>query len=267
MTARYGTVSAYFESMYRLSKTTLEIVRHRGLHPDAHSTALRTSIEHFRTEIDAILKNSAEHLKDVRRCRSTQDLLEYWGLYLHVSFVLAELCRPALHAARSADAYREVCIENLINTIDAYLGLQQVTAYARQSWAAVHRALSCALLLGILGEHNQNNRARQLLVRFIGTMQDITVNIDPAEIAAPLQRGINALQKLNIADVKFEPSLAVADGSTLDADGSLRLQSSILTPAQSTEEWLEYSPHSILNTILWGADGPAGNPTPLPMPW
>lgn len=259
MPMHYGEVSSYQQAMFKLAKVTLDIMRDRGLYPNSHGHTLCTAIESHHKEIVSIVSSAADYLQDSRHCESTQDYIEYWGLYLHSSFVVSELCRPAVNPARGADAHRELCIHSLVNTVDAYLGLQSVTAYARQSWAAIHRALSSALLLGILGEHNRNSRARHLLANLVSTMQEMTTSIDPAEMAAPLQRGINALQKLNLSGSTTDASQHTSNASKVD--------NALISAPQPYTEGDDFSPHAILNSILWGTVGPGDNPTALPMPW
>lgn len=189
------------------------------------------------------------------------------GLYLHTSYTLSELYRPAISPNTSdyelSKAFKQSCIDNLVNTVEAYLGLNNITSFARQSWAAMHRALSSALLLGILGEHVRNERARRIIGRFIAVLGDITSSIDPQEISAPVQRGISALRKLRIQEPRpphFGDDTNIFaspnDGTSTDEDGSLRLDhSAIITPANTESvgpEGDEHSPYSVLNSILWG---------------
>lgn len=188
------------------------------------------------------------------------------GLYLHTSYALSELYRPAISPSTSdyelSKAFKQLCIDNLINTVEAYLGLNNTTAFARQSWASMHRALSSALLLGILGEHLRNERARRLVGRFIAVMGDITNSVDPLEISAPVQRGVNALRKLRIGEPQpphmgggtnvFMPP---SDGA--NENGSKFDYSAMITPTSADgtgSEHDEHSPFTILNNILWGSD-------------
>ena len=114
------------------------------------------------------------------------------------------------------------------------------TAFARQSWAALHRALGAALMLGIIGEHTRSERARRLLSRFINVMADITNNLDPQEISSPIQRGLAALSKLGIHDARDSlVTNGIAVGSKDHEDVS-----AIITPANSEME--ERSPYSVL---------------------
>jgi len=125
----------------------------------------------------------------------------------------------------------------------------------------MHRALSSALLLGILGEHIRNERARRLISRFIAVLGDIANGVDPEEISAPVQRGLAALGRLKIQ----EPSNGyVGDGSFVHNSGILMEQdglpkldhSALITPAHSDHGSLppseDHSPHQVLNQILWG---------------
>ncbi|EME81452.1 uncharacterized protein MYCFIDRAFT_139761 [Pseudocercospora fijiensis CIRAD86] len=230
-------------------------------------------INQHREEIANIMRDAAEHLRDSRKCTSSRETLEHWALYLHTSYAMSELCRPAISPRTSSElvkGFKSVCVENLVNTIEAFLGLNNITFFARQSWAAVHRALSSALLLGILGEHRVNERARKLIGRFITLMSDITSTVDPTEASAPVQRGITALRKLNIEEARssfneLTPTDGGATVAPVDNDGTLKIDhSQIFTPANSdttvtAEE--ENSPYSILNTILWGnvSGGIGGN--------
>ena len=264
MPQHFRAVPHYHASMYRLCRVGLDIVQDRTL--SLQPRELHDRIVQHRDAISSIMRDAAEYLRDSRKCTSPQETLEHWGLYLHTSYALSELCRPAISPSTAdrelARAFKPLCIDNLVNTVEAFLGLNNITQYARQSWASVHRGLGSALLLGILGEHTRNDRARRLLGRFIAVMQDITTNIDPQEISLPVQRGVEALRKLNIQDTRSSSFTgntmggASNDNGMLGADGSLKLEhSSILaTPTSDTAYGApeEYSPYSVLNSILWG---------------
>ena len=188
-------------AMYRLCKVGLDVVRDRSKAMSSRDSFAR--ITRLREEISTITTSSAPHLRDARACRSHRDSIEHWALSLHVSYITSELLRPAIspstqHNADLARHFRQPCLDSLADVVAAWLGLQNVTAYARHSWASVHRALSCALLLGIMGEHARNERCRRLLGRFVALIGDITGSVDPQEIAAPMGRAIAALRRLDI---------------------------------------------------------------------
>ncbi|OQN99860.1 hypothetical protein B0A48_14630 [Cryoendolithus antarcticus] len=275
MPMHYGPVSAYHAAMYPLVKIGLEIVRDRARANEMSPIELHDQIAHQRDAVSKIMREAADYLRDSRKCTNPRENLEHWALYLHSSYYLSELARSAISPRADphlAKAYRSLCVENLSNTVEAFLGLNNITSYARFSWSAIHRGLGSAILLGILGEHTKNERARDLLARFITAIHDITVNIDPQEIAAPLQRGIAALRRLNIHEAAgseyyhdYVPAEgANADGLILGVDGSLQLESglqgNLYTPPDSVLEGAgvknEHSPYSVLNTILWGNEDP-----------
>jgi hypothetical protein len=209
----------------------------------------------------------AGHLSDLAKCRTLKDQLEYWNFYLHRSYVLAELCRHAITFNRQKQDHKHrdlprnlafLCMESLKNTVEAYLGLQNITRFATQSWAAVHRSLSCAVLLGILGEPARNEVVRLLLLRIIGTMQAAYFGLDPMEIPTPVSRGVAALQKLTPLDslAMDVPSVEVSDlgdmDTLLETDGFG--SSSEDSPHAYFGE--EQYPYTVLNSILWGDSAP-----------
>ncbi|KJX99399.1 fungal specific transcription factor domain protein [Zymoseptoria brevis] len=257
MPNHFGGVSSYHQCMYRMCKIGLDIIRDRARAstPREHIASIRQ----HRDSIAAVMRDASEHLRDSRKCATSQDTLEHWALYLHTSYATSELCRPAISPSTTSseivNTFRSVCVEYLANTVEAFLGLNNITFFARQSWAAVHRALSSALLLGILGEHTRSERARRLVGRFITLMSEVTSTVDPTEVSAPVERGIAALRKLNIEAARSEASFAGNGDAPADSDGSmLKLDhGQIFTPANSDgPPHEEFSPYSVLNTILWG---------------
>ena len=168
-----GLVNAsYIDSMRCLCKIGLNINRRKAVSQPTNVQIL--SIADQRDKIQDIVERMADHLADAGKCHSIKEQLEFWNLFLHRSYILSELCRPAItyHHRRKehkelAASLRETCITNLANTVEAFLGLHNITEFATQSWAAVHRSLSSALLLGILGEpaRNEGPVVRDLVVR------------------------------------------------------------------------------------------------------
>lgn len=273
MPQHFGYVSSYHASMYRICKVGLDIVRDRSRAMSSREQVNR--INQHRDEISSTMRDASEHLRDSRACSSGQETLEHWALYLHTSYAMSELCRPAISPNTSSEvvrSFKAVCVENLVNVVESFLGLNNITFFARQSWAAVHRALSSALLLGILGEHTRNERARAHIASFIALMGEVTSAVDPTEVSGPVHRGVTALKKLNIEQPPPPPprsaSFSTAEsvtqteassGALVDANGVLKLdQSHVFTPSNSEttgtgEE--DHSPYSVLNHILWGRGG------------
>lgn len=255
----------YVESMYRLCKVGLDIVRERQRPQNSHDSLIR--ITEHRNELQEIMIDAADYLKDSRRCRSMRDQLEHWALYLHISYITSELCRPAISPATAgfdlSKTLRKTCIDSLTNTVEAFLGLQNMTPFATRSWSAVHRSLSSALLLGILGEHNRNERARGLLQNVIQVLSDVTKDVDPAEMATPITRSVSALERLlritsthnrktSESGSQASPTMHVftaddINSALVNGDGHLFSQSPLLGLE------LDSSPYALMESIVWGA--------------
>lgn len=268
-----GTPGArpYVHCMYRLCKCGLEILRDRA-QPQNSNEALQRITEH-RNELQNIMMDAADYLKDSRRCRSMRDQLEHWALYLHISYVTSELCRPAISPATTGldltKTLRKTCLDSLANTVEAFLGLQNMTVFASRSWAAVHRAISSALLLGILGEASRNERARMLVGNLVTVLTEITSKLDPAELSAPISRSIGALRKLiNNADRSMDLSANGGLNTAANASATADTSPLMVHNLEDVLNWedssygsqspfsgidFEQSPYGIMDTIMWGA--------------
>ncbi|KAK0268852.1 hypothetical protein LTR35_015274 [Friedmanniomyces endolithicus] len=277
MPQNIAEVGEYHASMYQLCKVGLDIVRDRAMRLEPAEQYSRILL--CRDEIATITRNSAAYLRDTRLCSTAKERLEHYGLYLHSSYALSELYRPAISPSAAdseiAKAFRAPCLENLANTVESYLGINNITPYAQQSWGAMHRALSSALLLGILGEHTRSERARRLIGQFVTVIGDITNSVDPQEISLPFQRGLLALARLKVQEPgggttggQYAGSGETAtfigrhagNGAGREGEGTGGLplpdQSALFTPADSSEHGSllgeDHSPYEVLNTILWG---------------
>lgn len=240
--------------MKNLCEIGLLIVQERTENPDLRNEMRR--IKQHSGEIGMTMTRSYIYLQDPSACRSIRDQVEYWNLYMHRSYILSELYRPGLRRKASIEAaeLRNLCIENLENTVEAFLGLQNVTRFATQSWAAVHRSLSAALLLGILRQPVTNERARVLLDKLISIMSTVNSTLDPSEVSVPVSRSVIALSQLNsslAAEIDIRdgtPSIPLsgfdrAEHPDVTSDGSI--------PAKSDPD-KDNSPHGLMERILWG---------------
>jgi hypothetical protein len=263
---RHKTSSAklsYVESMRHICKIGLDIVNQRAVARSPHHRLLY--IVERRDKFLEIVQQVDDHLTDLSKCRLMREQLEFWNFNLHRSYILSELCRPTLrneygHAdhrdlARSLKAF---CIENLANTVEAFLGLHNVTFFATQSWAAMYRSLSSGLLLGMLGESQSSERAKGLLFRLAGVMSTLLSQADLGDLSAPLTRSVTALNKLiqpqaeKTEDVGQDaPAFDVQYG----ADPAIGMQYSgplSASPYSQVAFGDENSPYSLINSIIWG---------------
>lgn len=231
---------SYAECMLQLCTIALDIVSNRATVTSAHRGHREmVHIEELRRQILAIQQQECAHLKDLAKCTSMAQHLEHWNWRMHRSYVLAELCRPMLTKRESRDKateeLRNICIEALVGTVAAFLGLHNLTTFALTSWAAVYRSLSSALLLGILETSAHREETRALLDKLVTIMSSIS-SADSSEVPAPIARAVAALSRLE-QSIGGEDS-AVDTGST---------------------EVAEILPHVQMHNILWGVPSNASS--------
>ena len=197
----------FAECMYRIAKVGILTVRNR-VAPQSIESRLSRCVD-LRNEIARTRDNAADHLKEPRACKTIRDQVEYWVLHLHASYMTSELCRPAISPG-TADfdkgaALRRLCIANLLNTVEAFNGIANASPLHARSWSVLHRALSAALLLGILGEPLRNSRAHDTIRQLIKIMKE-GATPDQAETGleqemdGPVTRSVSALNKLIAAE-------------------------------------------------------------------
>ena len=250
--------------MRRLCTIGLDVVQQRAVSRPMQQR-LRQIVE-YRDQIQEDFEQAQDHLTDITKCRLMRDYLEFWNLFMHRSYILSELCRPTIgkHHYRKEDkqlagSLRALCIENLTNTVESFLGLQNITKFANQSWAAVHRSLSSALLLGILGEPGRNERVRKLMSKLAAIMTDVMSSVDSNEIATPLSRSVAALHKLiphspetGVGEIN-QYMLSAEDFYQFDDQTTSSWSGSMGSPVQMASTHDSNSPYSILNSIFWGS--------------
>ncbi|KAI9725161.1 MAG: hypothetical protein M1828_003503 [Chrysothrix sp. TS-e1954] len=185
--------------MQRICKVGLDTVRNR-VRPQSIESRLSRCVD-LRAEIEDTQKQAAEHLRKIELCRNAQQKTEHWTMHLHASYMLSELCRPAISPSISVfdkdKKLRAQCIIHLMNTVEAFIGLASVSPTHTRSWPISHRALSSALLLGILGESTRNSRAQEILAKLSSLVREIAAITDGGQLSAPVQRSLSALHKLS----------------------------------------------------------------------
>jgi len=232
--------------MRRLCKIGLEIVQQRAI-----SLPLHRQLSHIvecRDQIQEDFEQMEDHLTDITKCRLMKDYLEFWNLSMHRSYILSELCRPTIRAQSYRKEHRDLalslralCIQNLTETVEAFLGFQNISKFACQSWAAVHRSLSSALLLGILGEATRSGHVQGLLSRLTAVMLELISGVDPNELSEPLVRSVTALQRF-VQRTTGE----VSESSSSTTSGIGALSSLSASPDGPL-------PYDIVNSIFWGS--------------
>jgi hypothetical protein len=237
---------SYQRCMLRLCLVALDIVDNRSAAVVDESNLVRRIYE-GRERVLVISRQASPHLRGLSACVAAKDYMEYWNWNMHCSFVLSELSQPVLTYKADAQPIiddvaklKQLCIEALSDTVEAFLNLYNLTAFARSSWAAVHRSLSSALLLGILRQPRRDDKVRHNLERLILVMSsgEDFGSPESAEMPAPVTRAVAALRKLAILD----------DSSEADAASSAQ------TWGRPNGAVAEAAPHVLVRDIMWGSE-------------
>lgn len=198
LNAERGGLS-YADCMWRITRIGLLTVQNR-VSRQTMGVRLNTCSE-LRDDVVKTQTAAADHLRDVRKCASVHEQAEYWTFYLQASYMISELCRPGVNPGTSENEksthLRRLCIENLLKTVEAFNGLALAFPLHTRTWSIKHRALSAALLLGILGEPLRNQQAQALVKQFIRLVREMAATMDGGELSPPVLRSIHALRKLS----------------------------------------------------------------------
>jgi hypothetical protein len=177
----------YAESMMRIIQLTQALVRGRILEPKA--TMTNSKIMHCKENVAKIVADGEIHLRDRRQCFNQTQHLQRLVLKLHSSYIISELCRPALKPipftpssqsdhVRSPGccdtsfispgdtntAYlRQECMINLKRVIKAYLEIHSICPNAVRSWVGTQRTVSAAFLLAVQEESHQDPNVHSML--------------------------------------------------------------------------------------------------------
>jgi len=194
------TTRSYAESMYMIIRLTQEIVQERMV--GAQSTMPWSKIQQYKEEVLRIVASSAPHLRDRNMCQYTTQHLQRLALKLHSSYIISELCRPALKDFTAQDGktvptplasptaavrklsqtssvpsssgshtsdsnlpaqLRRDCIASLQHAVESYVEIHSISMFAARSWIGIQRAVSAAFLLGTLPETPGDPITRALL--------------------------------------------------------------------------------------------------------
>jgi hypothetical protein len=136
-----------------------------------------------------------------------------------MSEVCREAIKPKIAPTEFSLAMKSTCIDSLTNTVQGFLGLSRLTTFASHSWTALSRALSSALVLGVIGEAEVNDKVRSLLSQLLVCLREIMArNVDGTELSTPIKRWVATLSKL--ATSKSNSSTSTSPMLELDSDDS-----------------------------------------------
>jgi hypothetical protein len=217
--------------MYEVCRIGFEVVRERDLRQNFHEVQMR--MDQHEREMQRLAHSSAPVMKDLACCTSVKDRQQNLIFAIHRSYLLSEIYRPTISPGATKTErclrMRQLCVDSLVNTLRAWSDLLNFGGYPNRSWPAMHRALSSALLLGILKEHERNVKVLALLNEFQRSLEDSVMGLDPSDIPAPLKRSMHWILRL-----------------TLERKGSTSN-----SPAMSLDFDMDGSPLALLNQMMW----------------
>lgn len=244
---------SYSESMYAIIRLTQEIIRERTLHP--RGTMSWTTIQKYKDQVAAITADATPYLREVALCNTTPKHLERGAFKLHTSYIVSELCRPALKeqtgdvgvsrspinsppgvprrkgsinkTAQSPPPFdptlpaqlRHDCIRALEGAVDAYVDVHSHSEFAARSWIGIQRAISAAFLLGTLPESNQEPRVLTLLRELERCIMERTTEDPTFESAQVMQP--HSPERENGPPLSDSPHWARSMAKSLNALGKL----------------------------------------------
>lgn len=166
---------SFFETLCRIIALTLEIVRGRMISPNAHMSL--KVVQSYKDQLKEILDDASPYLRDRKYCTSGKENVERLGLKLHSSYIMSELCRPALKPDSDpndgvAAMLRKDCIKALITTVEAYVELHVSNSHASRSWIGLQRSISSAFLLAVIPESKSDPQIWNLLRQLESVIAD-----------------------------------------------------------------------------------------------
>ncbi|KAH6654534.1 fungal-specific transcription factor domain-containing protein [Truncatella angustata] len=201
---------SYLESMYHLCQIISE-----KLNPDASSTATYDTIVANCDEVLSLREKVYPQLRNKEALKTVVDRLQHYALRLHTAFVVSVCCRPALRSdctmlsPSEKKALSAMCKANLIETVEMFLSMHNISVIPTRSWAFTYHGLSSAVLLGLLSEPKTETEVRRLQGDLISALSaaaakertspppgHITISDKDIELSGPLSRALTALKHI-----------------------------------------------------------------------
>ncbi|OQV01633.1 Fungal specific transcription factor domain-containing protein [Cladophialophora immunda] len=185
---------SYNDCMKTICEIGLEIVRERSTRGAGQFTL--EDISRFLGALNEMTQEAAPYLKDATLCHTTKARLEYWSLYLHRSYVNAELYRSLLRDRSSSPDDLDAYVRCLSGTITGFLHLQVIAPAVKQSSIFVQRALSSALMLCTMDDLSRTRPVQYLVHNFISAMKSPCTHCAEAHLPTPFSKSITRLHEM-----------------------------------------------------------------------
>lgn len=179
--------------------------------------ALQTTLN-YKRRLEGVLQDAAPHMADKAYCKTLHHHLERLALTVHVGYVISRVCRLYLENTsedRENDSLYLDYAWRAAQVIECFLDMRRLSAHVCRSWAFVHNAVSCAIMLKSL-ESSALLRDRSLHIRALIDRLIIILEKDEKESSwldddtnvryfGPHTRALNALKETFLKDVAEKP--------------------------------------------------------------
>ena len=132
---------------YAFLRVVIDFSLHNNLHGDV--APVSETIQHFKECLETIRRDATVSQ------RSVLDQLEHLTIRIHTGYMISQICRFVLRRPDNLDEagtqkqqYTTACLENSADVIQVFIEMHSLSPAIVRSWAFLHNALSCALLLG-----------------------------------------------------------------------------------------------------------------------
>ncbi|OAL17696.1 hypothetical protein AYO22_11352 [Fonsecaea multimorphosa] len=186
---------SYNDCMKQICQIGLEIVRERSNRGAGQFISLE-DISRYSGVLNEMSQEAASYLKDATLCHTTKARLEYWSLYLHRSYVNAELYRTLLRDRGSSPDDMDAYVRCLSGAITGFLHLQVIAPAVKQSSIFVQRAMSAALMLCTMDDLARTRPVQYLVHNFISVMESPCTQCAGAHLPTPFSKSIAKLHEM-----------------------------------------------------------------------
>lgn len=140
---------SYAESIFNICDIILDLSR-----VDNYGTGREGILQaswSCKTKLEHVLQDSTPYLTSKTSCTTLRQHLERLALAIHVGYAISRLCYSYLDDNSEITPEQEsLCLDcawRAVQVVESFLDMRRLSANLCRSWAFVHNAVSCAILL------------------------------------------------------------------------------------------------------------------------
>ncbi|RPA80539.1 hypothetical protein BJ508DRAFT_239883 [Ascobolus immersus RN42] len=264
-----GGVRSFSESIYELCCIIRDLTNARSTTGSIDAMSMETILG-YKSQLETLLYSASSPL------RTRQARLEALGLRIHIGYVISQLCHytlrrpPPTISNSERTLLEEQVVQRPADVVRAFLDMMRLAPAVCRSWAFMHNALSCALLLRIfVGEGKFSPERKEVA----GVLERLVACLSEAEGGRGYAVALQALREKPVVDpsrIETRKDLPELDRSETDCAGQQpgmlgsSAGSGYATPVETMggdgagqaymrEDFMDaLEPDRILESIIWG---------------